>query len=42
MLEEGRRRRGGVEEALSEEEERRGLWLAVRCRTSVDTTAAFA
>ena len=36
------RRRGGVDEALSEGEERRGLGLAVRCRTSIDTTAAFA
>lgn len=40
--EEERRRRGGVDEALSEGEERRGLWLAVPCRTSIDTTAAFA
>lgn len=40
--EEERRRRGGVDEALSEGEERRGLGLAVRCRTSIDTTAAFA
>lgn len=32
----------GVEEALSGGEERRGLGLAVRCRTSIDTTAAFA
>lgn len=37
-----RRRKGGVDEALSEGEERRGLGLAVRCRTSIDTTAAFA
>lgn len=36
------RRRGGVDEALSEGEERRGLGLAVHCRTSIDTTAAFA
>lgn len=40
--EEERRRRGGVDEALSGGEERRGLGLAVRCRTSIDTTAAFA
>lgn len=32
----------GVEEALSGGEERRGLGLAVHCRTSIDTTAAFA
>lgn len=40
--EEERRRKGGVDEALSGGEERRGLGLAVRCRTSIDTTAAFA
>lgn len=36
------RRRGGVDKALSEGEERRGLGLVVHCRTSIDTTAAFA
>lgn len=40
--EEERGCRGGVDEALSEGEERRGLGLAVRCRTNIDTTAAFA